>query len=168
MANIILCGFMGCGKTTVGQTLAELTGMRFIDTDEAITQSAGMSVNEIFRTDGELHFRGLEHKICRELSQKDGLIIATGGGALTFEHNVSALRSSGKIIFLDVPLAVIKSRLNGDTSRPLLNSDERDAKMKQLYDERAPLYRACAHTVVDGSLPAREVALNIMRAAGIS
>lgn len=167
MSNIILCGFMGCGKTTVGRELTELAKMRFIDTDEAIVQSAGLPINEIFRLYGEAHFRDLEHNICCELSEKDGLVIATGGGALTFERNVQALKASGKIILLDLDLAKIKARLSGDASRPLLNSPERDEVMQRLYTQRIPLYRACADAAVDGSLPPREVAINIMRAAGV-
>lgn len=167
MSNIILCGFMGCGKTTVGKRLAELAKMRFVDTDEAVTQATGMPVSEIFRLYGEEHFRGLEHNVCCELAKKDGLIIATGGGALTVERNVKVLNSSGKIILLDVSLETIKARLSGDSSRPLLNSPDRDEVMQQLYTQRIPLYRACASAVVDANLPPQEVALNIMRAAGI-
>lgn len=169
MGNIILCGFMGCGKTTVGNLLAELSGRSLVDTDALIVQEAGISVNEIFSRYGEAHFRDLEHEICRRLSLQSDLIVSTGGGALTFERNAQALKQNGgKIYLLNVPAQIIEERLKNDNTRPLLNVPNRSEVLRGLYSKRLPLYRACADAVIDAALPPREVALNIMRAAGIS
>lgn len=111
--NIILCGFMGCGKTTVGKRVAARTGRRFVDMDEFITQQAGMSVSEIFARLGEADFRRREREACRELAGERDCVIATGGGALTFPENVEALAGSGPIVLLDVAPEVLLLRLAG-------------------------------------------------------
>ena len=102
MRNVVLCGFMGCGKTTVGRQLAALSGRRFVDMDEYIEQQAGMAVSEIFRQYGEDDFRRREREACRALARQTGLVIAAGGGALTFAANVEALRPSCVIVLLEV------------------------------------------------------------------
>lgn len=144
MKNIVLCGFMGCGKTTVGRALAGILGMQFIDMDEYIEQQAGMKVSEIFSSQGESAFRALETKAATELSEKENLVISTGGGAVLSPKNVEAFRSGGLILLLDVPLEVVRSRLEGDTTRPLLNRPDKDEAMLSLYESRLPLYRAAA------------------------
>ena len=101
MRNVVLCGFMGCGKTTVGRQLAALSGRRFVDMDEYIEQQAGMAVSEIFRQYGEDDFRRRERETCRALARQTGLVIAAGGGALTFAANVEALRASCVIVLLE-------------------------------------------------------------------
>ena len=89
--NIVLFGFMGCGKTTVGAELAANTGRELVDTDKLIEQSEGKSISEIFRLHGENYFRDREHEVCLELSGQERLIISAGGGALTFRRNVEAM-----------------------------------------------------------------------------
>ena len=151
MNNIILCGFMGCGKSTVGKTLARKTGRRFVDMDKYIEQKAGMTVSEIFAAFGEDGFRDKEHEACRELSEMNNLIVAAGGGALTFERNVQAFRGKDKIILLDVPLSVIQYRLHNDTVRPLLQRPDKNEAMARLYEQRMPLYLSAADVVVKGA-----------------
>ena len=124
--NIILCGFMGCGKTTVGKNLQKRSGMHMIDTDAYIEKNQGMKISEIFDRYGEAYFRDLEYDACCELSKKSGIIISTGGGALTFERNVQALKKNGTIVLIDVPLDTIKERLKNDTTRPLLQRPDKD------------------------------------------
>ena len=92
MDNIVLCGFMGCGKSTVGRNIARKTGKKFVDMDSYIEDKAGLTVSEIFDKFGEDGFRDMEHNACKELSQLKGLIIASGGGAFTFERNVSVFK----------------------------------------------------------------------------
>lgn len=142
--NISLCGFMGCGKTTVGKRLALLLGARFVDMDAYIEASEKMKVTEIFNTKGEPAFRSLETKAAAELSSLDGLIVATGGGAVLNAENTRLLKKNGVIVYLDVPLATIKERLLSDTTRPLLNSPDKSAQMARLFAERAPVYSAAA------------------------
>ncbi len=150
MNNIIICGFMGCGKSTIGRNTARKTGRRFIDMDRYIEQKAGMSVSEIFELFGEAHFRELEHEACVELSQMKRLIVASGGGALTFERNVEAFKGKDTIVLLDVPLEVIRYRLRNDRVRPLLQRPDKDRAMTELYNKRLPLYRAAADYTVEG------------------
>lgn len=165
--NIILCGFMGCGKTTVGKNLQKRSGMNMIDTDAYIEKNQGMKISEIFDKYGESYFRDLEYDACCELSKKSGIIISTGGGALTFERNVQALKKNGTIVLIDVPLDAIKERLKNDTTRPLLQRPDKDEAMRELYEKRMPLYKKAADIIVDGELPPLQVALNIIHIAKI-
>ena len=135
---------MGCGKTTVGRQLAALSGRRFVDMDEYIEQQAGMAVSEIFRQYGEDDFRRREREACRALARQTGLVIAAGGGALTFAANVEALRPSCVIVLLEVKPETVLTRLKGDTSRPLLAREDKETAVRELFAARLPLYRAAA------------------------
>lgn len=160
--NIILCGFMGCGKTTVGENLKKKAGMNLIDTDAYIEETQGMSISEIFEKYGENYFRDLEHKACKELSSKSGIIISTGGGALTFQRNVDVLKENGTIVLIDVPLEVLKERLKNDTTRPLLQRPDKDKAMKELYDKRMPLYKNACDITINGDNSPLKVATDIL------
>ncbi|MFU0832268.1 MAG: Multifunctional fusion protein [Oscillospiraceae bacterium] len=151
--NIILCGFMGSGKTTVGRLLASKTGRRFVDMDQWIEQQEGCSVAQIFALQGESHFRALEQKAVRQLSCETGLVIATGGGTLLNPANAQALTSGGIIVLLDASLSAVKARLKNDCTRPLLQRDDRAEAMENLYRERLPIYkeRADFSVLADGS-----------------
>lgn len=138
MRNVVLCGFMGCGKTTVGRQLAALSGRRFVDMDEYIEQQAGMAVSEIFRQYGEDDFRRREREACRALARQTGLVIAAGGGALTFAANVEALRPSCVIVLLEVKPETVLTRLKGDTSRPLLAREDKETAVRELFAARLP------------------------------
>ena len=148
MKNLILCGFMGCGKTTVGRTLAEKLGTEFVDLDRYIEQEAGMPVLEIFSRFGEPEFRSLESTAAAALSKKTGIVIASGGGTVLDAGNVSEFKSGGTVILLDVPFSVISKRLENDTSRPLLLRPDRKIAMQQLFLARMPVYRAVADLIV--------------------
>lgn len=141
---------MGCGKSTVGRNLARKTGTKFLDMDTYIEQQANMTVSQIFEKYGEDGFRDMEHKACIELSQMNGLVIASGGGAFTFKRNADVFKGKDTIVLLDVPLDVIKYRLRNDTTRPLLQRPDKDKVMKELYDKRLPLYNEAADIVVSG------------------
>ena len=95
MNNIILCGFMGAGKTVVGRELAKMMGCRFIDTDELIEREQGVAVKAIFATHGEDYFRELEYDACKKIGEMKNSVVSTGGGAMTFERNVEAIKKSG-------------------------------------------------------------------------
>ena len=105
---------MGCGKSTVGRNLARKTGKRFVDMDAYIEKKTGKTISEIFTDQGEDGFRDIEHEVCLELADKSNLIIATGGGALTFERNVRVFKGKDIIVLLDVPLERIRYRLRND------------------------------------------------------
>ncbi len=160
MRNIVLCGFMGSGKSSIGAALAPLAGARFIDLDRYLEKKDGRRIPAIFRESGEAFFRALETRCAAELSRKGGLVIATGGGTVLRTQNVRALRKGGVIVLLDVPLRVVQRRLRGDRSRPLLNTPDRMRTMRELYQKRLPLYRAAADlTVINrGDLPIPQMA----------
>lgn len=167
MKSIFLCGFMGCGKTTVGRTLAKRTGKEFIDMDKYIEKKENMTVSQIFETNGENYFRDLEHQVCCELSQKKDLIVATGGGALTFKRNVDVLKKNATVLFISVPLEIIAKRLKNDTTRPLLQRADKEQAMKELYEKRLPLYTEAATVVVDGSVSTKAVVSLIISTMGL-
>lgn len=160
--NIILCGFMGCGKSTVGALLAKKNGMSFIDLDSYIEKKQNKTISEIFEESGEEHFRMLEREAARELSEKRGIILAAGGGTLTFRENVDILHKSGIIILLDVPVEKIASRLKNDTTRPLLNREDRENAMRELYNKRLPLYRDAADIIINADQSPMSICMDIM------
>ena len=156
--NIILCGFMGSGKTTVGQELAKIMGRKFIDTDELIEREQGVAIKAIFTVHGEDYFRDLEFACCKKISDMKNCVVSTGGGALTFQRNVDALKQGGKIVFLDADFDVICQRIGNSKTRPLFQDRE---KARQLYDERKSKYLSAADYVIDGNMSARKTAIEI-------
>ena len=160
--NIILCGFMGCGKSTVGTLLAKKTGMAFVDLDSYIEKQENKTIARIFEESGEAHFRELEKQAARALSEKKGVVIAAGGGTLTFQENVDSLKNGGIIVLLDLPVETVAKRLKNDTTRPLLNRPDKDKAMKELYDKRLPLYRAAADIVVNADNSPMQVCKEII------
>lgn len=150
-SNIVLCGFMGCGKTTVGKQLAKITNMEYIDLDQYIEQQQSTTISNIFAQHGEEYFRDLEHNAAKELSQKQGCIIAAGGGTLLYKRNVQALKQSGTVVLLNVPLNTIKHRLRYDKKRPLLQSPDKDKVMEEMYNSRLPLYRQASDVVINAN-----------------
>lgn len=156
--NIILCGFMGSGKTVVGTELAKIMGRKFVDTDEMIEEQQGIAIKAIFAAYGEDYFRDLEFECCKKIADMKNCVVSTGGGAMTFLRNVDAVKGSGKIVFLDADFDVICSRIGDSTTRPLFQDKE---KAKALYDERKTKYLAAADIVIDGNMSARKTALEI-------
>jgi shikimate kinase len=156
--NIILCGFMGSGKTTVGRLLANLTNRQFVDMDSYIESQQQTTISQIFKDFGEETFRDLETKAAMELSKENGFVIATGGGTLTFQNNVDIFKTNGVIVLLDAPLAAIKERLKGDTTRPLLQSSDRNAVIDELYQKRIASYQNAADLIIPAGAPAQAVA----------
>lgn len=154
--NLILCGMMGAGKTTVGIKIAELTGRRWYDTDECIADRHG-KISDIFEYYGEAHFRKLETEVVKELAEKDGLIISSGGGLVLKKENNELLQRNGKIIFLRASLDTLSKRLKVDGDRPLLQTSTESIRdrLARLLKERMPVYEHVAdYTVdVDGKTP---------------
>ncbi|WP_294952672.1 shikimate kinase [uncultured Eubacterium sp.] len=158
MNNIVLCGFMGSGKTVVGRELAKIMGAKFVDTDELIEKEQGIAIKAIFATHGEDYFRDLEYEMCKKVAQMKGAVVSTGGGAMTFARNVEAIKQGSKVVFLDASFDVICDRIGNSTTRPLFQDRE---KAKRLYDERKDKYLAAADYVVNGDMGARKTALEI-------
>jgi shikimate dehydrogenase len=142
MENMVLIGMPGCGKTTVGQLLAEKTGRKFVDADEEIIRLAGKPIPEIFAEDGESVFRNWETKVLAELGKQSGLVIATGGGCVTQERNYPLLHQNGTIFWLKRDL----SNLPTD-GRPLSQA----TSSEEMYRVRKPLYEAFADHIVENN-----------------
>lgn len=161
MKNIILCGFMGCGKSTVGKELSKLINANFIDMDSYIEAKANMTVTEIFANYGEDGFRDMEHDACVQLAQGNNNVIAAGGGTLTFQRNVDILSKTGVIVLIDTGYETLCSRLADDTQRPLLQCENRNEKIKELLTARLPLYKKACSIIIDGDAPPINVAKQI-------
>ncbi|MGE5583467.1 MAG: shikimate kinase [Bacillota bacterium] len=148
--KIILIGFMGTGKTTVGKLLAANLGYDFLDTDDLIEAREGKTVSQIFATDGEAYFRKLEHKLARELSKADSLVIASGGGFALNRENMEVLRSNGLVVSLNASPEVIYQRVKHESHRPLLAVKNPLPQIEKLLSYRAKYYQE-ADLMVDTS-----------------
>ncbi len=146
--NIVLCGFMGSGKTTVGKAVAEALNFEFVDSDYYVQQKLGRTISEIFAENGEEYFRNAETEALKELATKTNTVIATGGGAVLKAENISLLKSSGLVVFLDVSPETVINRLKNDTTRPLLMRPDRDNVIRELLTLRKPLYLTAADVVL--------------------
>ena len=147
--NLILCGMMGAGKTTVGIKIAEKLGRRWYDTDEVITQQYG-KISNIFEEKGEEYFRGLETQTVKSLCAETDLVISVGGGLVLRAENVELLKQNGKIFFLRAKKQTLLTRLQGDKERPLLQGDESlEDKIDRLLSTREAIYAKVADYIVD-------------------
>lgn len=138
---------MGAGKSTVGRLLAAGCGLDFIDCDRELEQRAGASIATMFELEGEAAFRQRESHLLDELTARPHVVLATGGGAVLSDHNRQLLRSRGLVIYLQASSEEIARRMHDDASRPLLQVDDRLARIEQLLEQRGPLYRQTAHLV---------------------
>ena len=142
MANTILIGMPGCGKSTIGQLLSKQSSKKFVDADRAIEETAGMTIPEIFSQQGESGFRQLETQVLARLGKESGLVIATGGGCVTRPENYPLLHQNGRIIWLKRNIEVLPTE-----GRPLSQSGD----LTQMYQVREPLYRAFADIEIDNN-----------------
>lgn len=149
--NIYLVGLMGSGKTTIGRALARRMGRRFLDSDQEIEQRTGVRIPVIFEHEGEAGFRRREAQIIAELVQETAIVLATGGGAVLDPANREALRTTGWVVYLDVPTSVLLERTRHDTNRPLLQVANPRERLNALRAERDPLYREIADLIIDGA-----------------
>jgi shikimate kinase len=160
--NIVLVGFMGTGKTSTGRALAARLGREFIDMDQLIEEREGRTIPEIFATHGELHFRALERALVRELAARRNLVIAPGGGIVLNAENIRDFSSTGRIFCLRASPEWILKRVGHDTHRPLLQTNDKLGRIRELLENRRPLYDAIPDQVdTDGKTP-EEVADEIL------
>lgn len=160
--NIVLCGFMGCGKTIIGKAISERLNLDFFDVDLIIEKQEGKSISEIFKVFGEDYFRLLEYKTIKILTSDYPKIISTGGGTVLFDRNLKLLKQNGKIIFLNTPLSIIKSRLKNDSTRPLLDVKDKISQIDKLYADRLDTYKRVSDIIINANDCLEEAVENIL------
>lgn len=156
--NIILCGFMGCGKTTVGEMLSQKLNVEFLDIDKIIEEKQNLKISEIFENFGEDYFRKLESATVNKICNLKNKVISLGGGTLENFENFKKLKTNGIIFFLDVSLNILKLRLQNDTKRPLLKSQNIDS----LFFDRLENYKKYADFTINANLSFDKICMEIM------
>lgn len=147
-SNIFLVGPMGAGKSTIGRRLARALERNFLDSDKEIEQRTGASISWIFDKEGEAGFRAREKLMIEELTRRSGIVLATGGGAILDPDNRRHLKERGLVIYLNVSIDEQLRRTRRDTNRPLLQTEDRRGRLKQLFEIRDPLYREVADLII--------------------
>jgi shikimate kinase len=161
--NLVLIGFMGSGKSSVGRELARRWGYRFIDTDAMIRHKYDLSIPDIFAKFGEPFFREAEYQALVRLQGIGSTVIATGGGIVTQPRNLPLLRTLGPVVWLSADQTTIVDRVGKSTHRPMLDQVNPEESVTRLLAERAPLYRRAADLLIETSgLTHREVADRIV------
>ena len=156
---------MGAGKTTIGKRLAKRLRRNFVDSDQELERRTGASVALIFDVEGESGFRAREKRLIDELTQLDNIVLATGGGAVLDPDNLAALSSRGFVVYLNASVEDLIARTQRDKNRPLLNTDDPAARMRELLEHRDPIYQQVADLVIDtGKLNLAEVVREIRMA----
>lgn len=162
--NIFLVGLMGAGKTTVGRLLARHLGKTFIDADQELEARTGVRIPVIFELEGEAGFREREAALLAELVQRRDIVLATGGGAVLRPENRALLAKNGIVVYLDAAVDDLYARTRHDRNRPLLQTADPRARLKELHESRDPLYREIADIVVtSGQHSAQHVVREIER-----
>ena len=164
--NIILIGFMGSGKTSVGECLAKSLTYHFRDSDQMIEKKACDTINHIFAVRGEEYFRELETNLLHELVPTlDKTVLSTGGGLPIRDQNSKLIKELGYVVFLKASKQTTLQRLQGDTTRPLLQGDDLKKKVEHMLEIRTPIYEKVAHKIiVTDNKTVEEIAQQIMEA----
>lgn len=167
--NVFLIGPMGAGKSTIGRHLASLLKKEFVDSDTEIEARTGVRIPVIFEIEGEDGFRRREVQVVDELSQRDNLVLATGGGVVLNAANRAALSERGTVVYLRTQIDVLWERTRRDRNRPLLQTANPRATLAELMENRAPLYESIADLIIDTdqrspSAVARDVAAKVKKA----
>jgi shikimate kinase len=156
---------MGAGKSTIGRLLAKTLEIQFLDSDKEIERKTGVTIPMIFEYEGESGFRKREMEVIDLLSRQPEIILATGGGAVLLEANRQCLMDRGFVVYLHCPIEKQLERTHKDTNRPLLQTVDPKQRLKDLFEEREPIYRALADVVVDtGQSSSRSVVRQILKA----
>lgn len=159
MKPIYLCGFMGCGKSHIGRLLSEKLSAKFIDLDKHIEDVEGMSIPDIFKEKGEDYFRKREADCIK--SFKEGVVVATGGGALLREETALFAKDNGTVIFINTAFDTCYSRIKGDKHRPLAVNSTKE-QLQELFDKRFPIYQKNSDYSIDGEKTDIEIAQAII------
>lgn len=159
--NLVLAGFMGVGKSSVGRIVAARLGLAFVDTDAEIERQAGRRIAQIFAQDGEAAFRRLEAEVCQAFAAGRDQVIAVGGGALLDESTRRAFAQTGLIVCLTCSLDEVLRRVGDDPARPLFSADRE--RLAALYAARAAHYASLPHTVDTTARTPAEIAREVIR-----
>lgn len=146
--NIFLVGPMGAGKTTIGKRLAQLMGLRFIDSDEEVERRTGVDIPYIFDKEGEAGFRRREREVIDALTQEEGIVLGTGGGVVLDADNRRDLAARGLVVYLHTTVDQQLDRTRRSKKRPLLQTPNPQQRLADLMDQRDPLYREIADIIV--------------------
>ncbi|MCB1091162.1 MAG: shikimate kinase [Verrucomicrobiae bacterium] len=167
--NVVLIGFMGTGKSSVGRRVADSLGFEFVDTDHIVTELAGKSIPRIFADDGEERFREWESEALRRCATREGQVIATGGGIVTQPRNHDLLCRAGYVIWLKAAPEIVLRRVARNQERPLLQTEDPLSTIRELLESRLELYRACAQEEVNTTdLTLEETAHGITESARVA
>lgn len=162
MSRIYLCGFMGCGKTTIAKALSKAASLPCFDTDQLIVDRYKMPVSSIFSIHGEAYFRQIERETLLATGELENGIFATGGGILTNEANGELLRSLGTLIYLKTPFEICYRRIKGDQNRPIAVSKTKQ-ELQELYFQRQERYERYSHYVLPAGDGVHRVVNQIMK-----
>lgn len=163
-SNIFLIGPMGAGKTSTGRQLAKTLERQFVDSDREIERYTGATISLLFQVEGEAGFRRRERAMIERLTQRENIVLATGGGVVLDEKNRADLIRRGTVVYLRAPVAQLIRRTAGDKTRPLLQTADPRERLARIVKERDPLYRQVADIIVDtaGKSP-RQLAVRIVQ-----
>jgi shikimate kinase len=161
-ANVFFVGLMGAGKTTVGRAVARRLDRPFFDSDHEIEERTGARIPVIFELEGEAGFREREAQAIEDLTSRAGIVLATGGGAILRPENRDALRNRGLVVYLRANPHDLWLRTRRDRNRPLLQTEDPKAKLEALFEVRDPLYRECAHFVIETGRPSVSGLVNMV------
>ncbi|MEO6053784.1 MAG: shikimate kinase [Chthoniobacterales bacterium] len=150
-SNIILIGFMGSGKSSIGRRLASLTGFKFTDTDDLVVEKTGMPITEIFSKHDEEHFRSLETEVLHSLKDASGIVLATGGGLALREENRPLLKQIGTVVWLDASADALFERVSRNNRRPLLLTENPRETFDNLLAFRNSIYEALCDIRIDST-----------------
>lgn len=162
MKNIFLIGPMGAGKTTMGRQIARRLNMDFEDSDHAIEAHTGADIPLIFEKEGEAGFRKREAAMIDTLTQQPNLVLATGGGAVLLEENRKNLKSRGVVIYLHSDIKHLMERVRHDRNRPLLQTEDPEARLREILEQREPIYRELADITINTGQQSIRSVINVI------
>lgn len=166
--RIILTGFMGTGKTAVGEVLALRLGRPFLDTDQMVEKETGATIPEIFDKKGEDFFREIEKKMVKKALSEDKVVVATGGGAVLDPENLALMKEKGILIALSSSPEIISERLTQFEARPLLKGKDRLERIRQLFSKRSPFYEQADHIIDTSGKKIEEAVEEIVKLLNIN
>jgi shikimate kinase len=162
--NIYLVGMPGAGKSTVGKSLAKRLSLSFVDADHEMVAKTGVAISTIFEFEGESGFRIRESQLLQELSRRENIVLATGGGAVLSAETRHTLQMRGTVIYLRASIEDLRQRTLRDTKRPLLQGGDPEKVLRALLETREPLYNGMAHITVDsGRMPSSKLTDEIIK-----